>query len=318
MEGQLHDDGIPLAAAQLRPDGQVPVLSNSFEDLRCQIFKVDFEDESWVIRVPNIFEDSLELRIHLLEAEVSTLTELEEQGFRWAPKLKGYDLTFDNPIGRPFIAVTWLQGNQLAWSDDSPARPIRDKILQQLAKIQAALIECSQEKRATTATEHYATVIQNKIIRIRDGTLPELTEQDVSDQLSLLPTVLVPEVDDTSWAIDHGELVAENILIDAEHNITGITTWDLASKEPLQQAASFPAILLYQDLAVPPSSTIKKDQETYIASISQNSPAGESMAIVQSSEEADFRVAFLESITSKGTHREMARSGWRKAPAFQK
>lgn len=64
-------------------------------------------------------------------------------------------------------------------------------------------------------------MIQNKIVRIRDGKLPELTEQDVSDQQSLLPTVLIPDLDEYSWAIDHGELVGEKILVDSEHNIIG-------------------------------------------------------------------------------------------------
>lgn len=146
MDKQINEDGILLAATQLRTDGQVPVLSRSFKKLRFRVFKVDFEDgESWAIRVPTVSQSSPDVINYLIEAEARALTELEEKGFKWAPKMKGKDLTFENPIGHPFIATTWMPGTQLEWTEDSPSRPIRDKILGQLATIQASLIECSQE-----------------------------------------------------------------------------------------------------------------------------------------------------------------------------
>ncbi|KAJ5897328.1 hypothetical protein N7504_007616 [Penicillium tannophilum] len=320
MDKLINEDGILLATNQFRTDGQVPALSDSFKTFRFQVFKVDFEDgESWAIRVPTVSPSFPGLIVYLIEAEARALTELKGKGFKWAPRLKGCDLTFENPIGHPFIATTWIPGTQLVWTDDSPSRSIRDKVLEQLATIQAELIECTQENRPTTATEHYTKVIQNKIVRIRDGKLPELTEQDVSDQQSLLPTFLIPDLDEYSWAIDHGELVGEKILVNSEHDIIGITDWDLATKMPLQQAATFPQLLRLQDLAVPPSATIKKDQETYLASIlGQDTNAAKSMAIVRNAKDADFHAFFLDSIISKSQHRELASHKWEKAVAFQK
>lgn len=88
---------------------------------------------------------------------------------------------------------------------------------------------------------------------------------------------------------------------------------------PLQQAATIPQLLRLQDLAVPPSVAIKKDQETYLASIlGQDTNAAKSMAIVQNAKDADFHAFFLDSIISKSQHRELANHKWGKAVAFQK
>jgi hypothetical protein len=103
-----------------------------------------------------------------------------------------------------------------------------------------------------------------------------------------------------------------------ESNLPSIADWDLAAKMPLQQAASFPRLLRLHDLAVPPSSAIKKDQETYLASIlAQNTNAAKSMAIVQNAKDADFHAFFLDSIISKSKHQELASHHWEKAVAFQ-
>lgn len=165
MDKQINKDGIIPAATQFRTDGQAPVLSDSFKKFRFQVFKVDFEDgESWAIRVPNDAHSSPGLIVYLVEAEARTLTELEEKGFQWAPKIKGFDLTFENPIGYPFIATTWIPGIRLIWTDESPSRPIRDKTLEQLATIQASLIECSQEKsRCVLIDIHSADCIKGPL-----------------------------------------------------------------------------------------------------------------------------------------------------------
>lgn len=41
-----------------------------------------------------------------------------------------------NPIGFPFIVLSWIEGTQLEWSDTSPSqREDRDKILHQMVDI---------------------------------------------------------------------------------------------------------------------------------------------------------------------------------------
>lgn len=43
----------------------------------------------------------------------------------------------------------------------------------------------------------------------------------VSEQMDLLPSVLLPELDTAPFAIEHGNLGPRNIIIDEQHNIVG-------------------------------------------------------------------------------------------------
>lgn len=71
------------------------------------------------------------------------------------------------------------------------------------------------------ATKYFSRVIDNKITRVRNGRLPDITEQDCLDQKSLLSRVLHPELENAPFAIDHGDLSPLNILVDSDYNITG-------------------------------------------------------------------------------------------------
>jgi aminoglycoside phosphotransferase (APT) family kinase protein len=39
--------------------------------------------------------------------------------------------------------------------------------------------------------------------------------------MSILSDVLLPELDGAPFAMDHGDLAPQNIIIDAQHNVTG-------------------------------------------------------------------------------------------------
>lgn len=67
----------------------------------------------------------------------------------------------------------------------------------------------------------FTRIINHKIRRVRSGFLPEITEQDCFNQMNILSDVLLPELDDAPFVMDHGDLSAQNILIDSEHNVTG-------------------------------------------------------------------------------------------------
>lgn len=150
---QQHFDAekLPVAVSQLRTDKQVPAISQHFDGGQCRVFKVDFVDgESWAVRVPLfVCHASQDFIIYLMESEARVLEELEIKGFRWAAKLRGRSLTFNNAVGCPFIALTWIAGSPLSWSDDFPTRPLRDKVLSQIAVIHASLIECTKILRRT-------------------------------------------------------------------------------------------------------------------------------------------------------------------------
>ncbi|KAJ5160679.1 uncharacterized protein N7482_007683 [Penicillium canariense] len=222
QQHNLVEENIPAVISQLRTDHQVPVLSKCFDGGQCRVFKVDFADgDSWAVRVPLFVRNSSrETILYLVESEASIIQALETKGFQWAAKLRGCSRTFDNLVGYPFLALTWIPGSPLLWSDNFPARPLRDKVLNQVAGIHASLIECTQETRAA-AIDHYTRIIHNKIRRVCSGQLPEITEQECSDQLALLPGVLMPELESAPFAMDHGDLSSQNIMIDAQHNVTG-------------------------------------------------------------------------------------------------
>ncbi|KAF2786249.1 hypothetical protein K505DRAFT_260282, partial [Melanomma pulvis-pyrius CBS 109.77] len=62
-------------------------------------------------------------------------------------------LTFKNLVRFPFIALSWIKGLPFSSSTTKLLRPVRDKVLGQVAEIQMALIECSKEN---SMLEHLA------------------------------------------------------------------------------------------------------------------------------------------------------------------
>ncbi|KAJ6037254.1 hypothetical protein N7540_001533 [Penicillium herquei] len=322
----FHEENIPLAISQIRTDGQVPITSEQFVGMNYRVFKVDFSDnESWAIRVPlvsNLIRKDLSQDVLscMVDNEVQILKELEEKGFKWAPRLRGHDSTFYNPIGCPFIAVTWLSGKVLGWTEESPQKPLRNNILEQLAEIHIFLIECTKHTGEISATDYFKRIIERKVTRIRKGILPELAEHDVSAQIDLLPSVLRPELEAAPFALKHASFGMHNVIIDEQGVISGVASWAFIDKSPLQHAAGFPGILLLHDVDQPPSEILKGDQENYIAALRSrsNSEIVESIISILSSEDVEFNSMYLESIFSKSRHREMADTGWRDAPAVRR
>ncbi|KAJ5414891.1 hypothetical protein N7509_000225 [Penicillium cosmopolitanum] len=306
QQQSFYESNIPIAISHLRNDGQIPTILQYFDGGQCRVFK-------------------------LLESEAQILRELELKGFLWAARLRGCSLTFDNAIKYPFIALTWIPGSQLSWSDNFPTQPHRNRILDQVAKMHTSLIECSKQARTLNAfrsnwalltspggssLKHFTRIIQNKTRRVREGLLPEITAKDCSEQMKILPDILLSELDEAPFAIAHGDLSPQNILIDAYHNVTGIIDWGFSARVPFQQAACFPRFLQLQNIDMSPSSTLLKDRETYITSIRRQNNLVASLMMIQvlSSENVDFQHCFLESIISKGMHRRLARNGWRLSP----
>ncbi|KAK2802082.1 hypothetical protein FQN51_004992 [Onygenales sp. PD_10] len=307
------EENLSFAISQLRSDHQVPNLSTHYDGGQCRVFRVDFMDgESWAVRVPLFVRNaSREAIVGLVQCEANVLRELEIKDFRWAAKLRGCSLTFDNDVGYPFVALTWIPGSPLSWSDDVPPRTVRDKILNQMAVIHVSLIECTKENSRVTATEYFSRIIENKIRRVRNGLLPEISEQDCFDQRNILSDVLLPELDNAPFTMDHGDLSPQNILVDSELNVTGVIDWGFSAKVPFQMAAGFPRFLRLQPPVLPPSPVLRKDRESYITSLrGQSSQLVSRMVLVQSPPDVDFQIYFLDSVISKGTHRWLASNQW--------
>jgi hypothetical protein len=230
---------IPAAISTFRSDQEVPVLNEQhFDGGQCRIFKVDFSDgASWSVRIPiHVKSDSQDTIVGVLQGEREVLEEIGGIGLPWVPKHYGSSLTFGNVVGFPFMALSWFEGSPLLWTTTEPPRPVRNKVLHQIAKIQLTLIEYTKDYSmfstllqvrisltiiGGTATEYFSRLSRNKLHRIRNGQLRDITEQDCSKQESLLRQVLYPELEDAPFALDHGDLAPLNIIVDSEHNVTG-------------------------------------------------------------------------------------------------
>lgn len=69
--------------------------------------------------------------------------------------------------------------------------------------------------------QFFARLTKSKLDRVQKGLLPGISEQDCVDQQGHLCEVLWPELNDAPSAIDHGDLAAQNIIVDSAYNVTG-------------------------------------------------------------------------------------------------
>ncbi|KAI0388554.1 hypothetical protein F5Y17DRAFT_196022 [Xylariaceae sp. FL0594] len=152
------------ALSELGLIGESPLLDGKFRGGQCRIFKLSFRDkESLAVRVPLYMSvRNQSKKIHVVKMEVEILQMLEAKGFRWAPKCRGYSLSFDNPVKHPFIVLTWVEGSRLHWNERFPGQPHRDNFLGQIASIQLSLIECTLENRPTTAKAYFERLMYQK------------------------------------------------------------------------------------------------------------------------------------------------------------
>jgi hypothetical protein len=236
----FHPENITAAISAFRPDGEIPVLNEQLWDGgQCRIYKVDFTNgESWSVRIPiHVQSDSQDTIIDVLQGEQSVLQELSRTDFPWAPKHYGSSLTFENLVGFPFMALSWIEGSPLRWTLTDPPRPVRNKVLAQVARIQMSLIECTKEDSVSkyspskyrflliiaggTAAQYFSRLIDNKLRRVRSGELAGITVQDCHDQEVLLDRVVDSKLEHAPFAIDHGDLAPLNIIVNPEFDVTG-------------------------------------------------------------------------------------------------
>lgn len=172
-----------------------------------------------------------------LRREIEVLKLLNAGGFKWAPKLIGHDLSYDNEVGFPPIILSWIPGDPLKWNNNVPLhRCDRDKILQQVVQIILDLIQCTEAKSKYTmklniiqvlttiggSTLDFLTdAVDRKIIRVYRNQLPETSLEDCLILRALLPKVVHEELNHAPFLISHGDLSSNNILVDSDYNVTG-------------------------------------------------------------------------------------------------
>ncbi len=226
---QFYPENIPTAVDKFRETQGIPrscsyTLEKPISGGQCQIFQLSFSvGVKWSVRCPVHMKCSEEAIIDVLRNEISVLQELETSGFEWSPKVIGFDLTFDNPTGLPFIVLSWIACSKLAWNDCIPSRYQRDKVLSQLANILIALISCTAKKSSGNTSLIYLTnIVDKKTARVRSGHLPGIRVEDCLDLRDLLGDVVHGELNNAPFFIGHGDLSPENIIVDSDFNITGL------------------------------------------------------------------------------------------------
>ncbi len=154
MAAFAHADVVEVAR-MLSVDGSTPsfrhgTATNPLSGKQCVIYALGFPNgDSWAVRIPSHTGHLPAAAIaNYVEAEARILKDLEASGFSFSPRLLGYSSAFDNPIGFPYLVLTWIEGRPLEWTSAVPAqRNIRDKILHQMADIslELALRTCVEE-----------------------------------------------------------------------------------------------------------------------------------------------------------------------------
>ncbi|WEW60409.1 hypothetical protein PRK78_005894 [Emydomyces testavorans] len=328
--GRFCPQNIPAAVQRFRDDNELPhfrskTLTQPLSGGHCQIYRLGFSDNTnWAVRIPiHLSSAPPEAVVSLLATEVKALQQLENCQFPWSPKLIGHDLTFDNPVGFPFLVLTWIPGNPLIWTASTPAkRADRDKVLKQMANIMLSLISCTHRdarkvltQRVGSALENLTNKIDEKIIRICRGELREIRVMHCFLLQSLLEEAIHRPLDNAPFFIDHGDLSPQNIIVDSEYNITGIIDWGPASYQPFQLAASLPRFLAIEhsvDLAL--SLMLQKDRSKFLEALTSESPRSPTivpmLVLMYSAPDVDYRRLVLEATVSKGRHKWFADELW--------
>ncbi|OBT74311.1 hypothetical protein VF21_06877 [Pseudogymnoascus sp. 05NY08] len=96
-----------------------------------------------------------------------------------------------------------------------------------------------------TATSYITTLINRKIKRAENNKLPGATVSECLDQQSLIEEFLIPDLDDTPCVLVHGDLTAENVIVDEDFNVKAIIDLGFAEIIPLQFSACFPNFLTH-------------------------------------------------------------------------
>ncbi|KAM3475268.1 hypothetical protein MY5147_003841 [Beauveria neobassiana] len=310
------------------------------------VFRVSFSDmPSVCLRVEHArHEDAPQAILDRVEGERRMYERLGKVDFHWSTRLVGASLSFANPIGYPFLVLDFAGEERLRWTDEVPRQPARAALLRRLAEIHMQLVQRTLETRDMTAYEYFEQKIQRRLTRIRQGNLPELAEQDVLDQLALLPRVLGQDRNNRLFAMEHGDLKAESIISSGEQFTieaylltpsaltfaplandgpsSSIVDWGTAEMVPIMQAARLPPLLRCESADDVPTETMLRDRESYVAvaagaataSAGKDTSAATAAAAMRKAQgglNVDFRTLYLESIKSEGMLASMARAGWR-------
>ena len=210
---------------------------------------------------------------HMIRLEVAWRTKIKEAGLGGLQRMIHHDLTSDNAINSPYIALEWADGKQLKWHDTMPQKQEdREKVIKQVVELTMGFLRISEE--GISARAYMQNLVDVQINRIvnpgTDQTAQRLHTKAQQSMLhfstkilSLTPSAaqmldthsrlldkhIIPELDTAPHVLIHGDLGEGNIIIDNDHNVTLIDL-GFMHLEPLQLAAYFPRFLTHEPSSV--------------------------------------------------------------------
>ncbi|KAH8690196.1 kinase-like domain-containing protein [Talaromyces proteolyticus] len=318
----FRPENIPLVARRFWTSDELPsfcsnTLACPLSGGHCQVYKLGFSDQTtWAVRIPIHARNApKEVVTSELQCKIEVLELLDASGFKWAPKLIGHDLSYDNEVGFPLIVYSWVSGDPLKWNDAAPLhRCDRDKVLRQVIQIILQLIQCTKAKKGPTL-DFLTDAVDRKFIRVFRNQLPGISLEDCLALRASLPEVVHGELDDAPFLISHGDLSSNNILVDNDYNITGIIDWGFATYQPFPLAGGLPRFLVMEtEESLIPSSVTQQDRRSLVTHLSQCScEYAPLLALMYGAADADYRWMVLEAVFSKGTHKWLADCMWFKS-----
>lgn len=242
------------------------------------IYYILFEDKQvWVARLPlraralRPLEDPLAQ--DAIESMVVTMRFLDERSSIPVPKVYAYDASCDNPLGRPYVLMSMIQGVNFSDVRDAACKSNPDAVHRIVRQWAACMVELatfqfdsigslhSSEGKHQVKTlispytlsldrKHFKTVHCGPFHSVPDYLLSISSIKRLLDnphrpsfgghlRMSLVESLMTYFIDaryaNGPFVLSHVDFSAQNILVDIEAGtITGILDWDWAAVLPLQ------------------------------------------------------------------------------------
>ncbi|KAK0666551.1 hypothetical protein QBC41DRAFT_325577 [Cercophora samala] len=229
-------------------------------------FVVAFGGFKLVVRVPAYFGDRWTTEAALsMRSEVATLKLIRQKTRIPVPEVYGFDLTFGNEIGQPYICMSFLTGDPVSevWHDKKGGKKGSDnfrlKILTSVARTMAQLsaftfdqIGCivevpsnpgkvtigplftrdlMEENPKVTTAGPFDTVSEYlEFYRLVPNEHSDPWEKSCAKVLDVLVDCL-PKTD-RRFVLELPGCDSTNILVDQDGKVTGVTDWDFAQTVP--------------------------------------------------------------------------------------
>lgn len=138
MHQTISMRGILLQVSKLKDGTECTFAFESdvrpFSGSQSIIMVVEYSDKmKYAFRLPYHFRQS-KIRDLVLATELEHWKAFVQSSIPFVPRLAGYSLSTDGPIGFPSIAYEWVEGKPLLWNDQTPHNPVqREKIIRSLA-----------------------------------------------------------------------------------------------------------------------------------------------------------------------------------------